>query len=93
MDIHKNARTTPHSRAAIVARITRLGESIKGATRPARATETPSLCSRARHAVLPRWLHYYNWDYAAVRWRPRAHERCEPCVRGSGARVLREGAC
>jgi hypothetical protein len=30
MDIHKNARTTPHSRAAIVTRITRLGESIKG---------------------------------------------------------------
>ena len=33
MDIHKNARTTPHSRAAIVARITRLGESIKGVAR------------------------------------------------------------
>jgi transposase InsO family protein len=33
MDIHKNARTTPHSRAAIVTRITRLGESIKGVAR------------------------------------------------------------
>jgi len=30
MDIRKNARTTPHSRAAIVERITRLGNSIKG---------------------------------------------------------------
>jgi transposase InsO family protein len=33
MDIHKNARTTPHSRAAIVERITRVGESIKGVAR------------------------------------------------------------
>ena len=33
MDIHKNARTTPHSRAAIVERITRLGESVKGVAR------------------------------------------------------------
>ena len=33
MDIHKNARTTPHSRAAIVERITRLGDSIKGVAR------------------------------------------------------------
>lgn len=33
MDIHKNARTTPHSRAAIVVRVTQLGESIKGVAR------------------------------------------------------------
>src|SRR5207302_528706 len=33
MDIHKNARTTPHSRAAIVQRITQLHESIKGVAR------------------------------------------------------------
>ncbi len=33
MDIHKNARTTPRSRAAIVERITTLGESIKGVAR------------------------------------------------------------
>jgi len=33
MDIHKNARTTPHSRAAIVTRVTELGESIKGVAR------------------------------------------------------------
>ena len=33
VDIHKNARTTPHSRAAIVERITRLGESVKGVAR------------------------------------------------------------
>jgi len=33
MDIHKNARTTPHSRAAIVTRISQLGESIRGVAR------------------------------------------------------------
>ena len=33
MDIHKNARTTPHSRAAIVERISQLGHSIKGVAR------------------------------------------------------------
>jgi transposase InsO family protein len=33
MDIHKNARTTPHSRAAIVERITKLGQSVKGVAR------------------------------------------------------------
>jgi transposase InsO family protein len=33
MDIHKNARTTPHSRAAIVERITQLGESVTGVAR------------------------------------------------------------
>jgi glycosyltransferase involved in cell wall biosynthesis len=33
MDIHKNARATPRSRAAIVERITQLGESITGVAR------------------------------------------------------------
>lgn len=33
MDIHKNARTTPHSRAAIVDRINRRGDSVPGVAR------------------------------------------------------------
>lgn len=33
MDIHKNARTTPHSRAGIVARVTQLHESVRAVAR------------------------------------------------------------